>query len=217
MELIVFDMAGTTVHDENKVGLTLQAALKEFGFDFSVEQINVVMGYEKPVAISILIEQKNPELINKIHAVFVAKMIAFYKESKEVKATSNAHETIQYLRSNGIKVAFDTGFSRPIADVIFEKLNWKQGVDFDFSITSDEVEHGRPYPDMIFRAMEHFNISDARLVGKVGDTMSDLQQGENAKCGLVVGVTTGAYSREELEHHHHHYIIDDLSELKNKL
>lgn len=217
MELIVFDMAGTTVHDENKVGLTLQAALKEFGFDFSVEQINVVMGYEKPVAISILIEQKNPELINKIHAVFVAKMIAFYKESTEVKATSNAHETIQYLRSNGIKVAFDTGFSRPIADVIFEKLNWKLGVDFDFSITSDEVEHGRPYPDMIFRAMEHFNISDARLVGKVGDTMSDLQQGENAKCGLVVGVTTGAYSREELEHHHHHYIIDDLSELKNKL
>lgn len=217
MELIVFDMAGTTVHDENKVGLTLQAALKEFGFDFSVDQINVVMGYEKPVAISILTEEKNPELINKIHDVFVAKMIAFYKESKEVKATSNAHETIQYLRSNGIKVAFDTGFSRPIADVIFEKLNWKQGVDFDFSITSDEVEHGRPYPDMIFKAMEHFNISDAKLVGKVGDTMSDLQQGENAKCGLVVGVTTGAYSRKELEHHYHNYIIDDLSELKHKL
>ena len=217
MELIVFDMAGTTVHDENKVGLTLQTVLKEFGYDFSLDQINVVMGYEKPVAISILLEEKRPELINKIHQVFVAKMIAFYEQSNDVKATSNAHETIQYLRKNGIKVAFDTGFSRPIAEKKKKKLNWKQGIDFDFSITSDEVEHGRPYPDMIFRAMEHFNIADASLVGKVGDTMSDLQQGENAKCGLVVGVTTGAYSREELEHHFHHYIIDDLSELKNKL
>jgi phosphonatase-like hydrolase len=219
MELIVFDMAGTTVNDENKVGLTLQVALNEFGYEFSLDQINVVMGYEKPVAISILLEDQNPDevLINKIHNLFVEKMIAFYKQSNDITPTSNAHETIQYLRRNGIKVAFDTGFSRPIADVIFEKLNWKQGVDFDLSITSDEVEHGRPYPDMIFKAMKHFNISDASLVGKVGDTMSDLQQGENAKCGLVVGVTTGAYSRKELENHYHNYIIDDLSELKSKL
>lgn len=219
MELIVFDMAGTTVQDENKVGLTLQAALKEFGYEFSIEEINVVMGYEKPVAISILINDENvePSLINKIHQSFVEKMIAYYKQSNEVKSTPNAYETIQYLRNNGIKVAFDTGFSRPIADAIFEKLNWKQGIDFDFSITSDEVEHGRPYPDMIFKAMEHFNISDASKVGKVGDTMSDLQQGENAKCGLVVGVTTGAYRREELQNHYHNYIIDNLSELKNNL
>ncbi|MCR4031417.1 MULTISPECIES: HAD hydrolase-like protein [Flavobacterium] len=219
MELIVFDMAGTTVQDENKVGLTLQTALKEFGYEFSIEEINVVMGYEKPVAISILLNNQNGDvsLINKIHQSFVEKMIAYYKQSNEVKSTPNAYETIQYLRSNGIKVAFDTGFSRPIADAIFEKLNWKQGIDFDFSITSDEVEHGRPYPDMIFKAMEHFNISDASKVGKVGDTMSDLQQGENAKCGLVVGVTTGAYSREELQNHYHNYIIDNLLELKNNL
>ncbi|WP_115619909.1 HAD hydrolase-like protein [Chryseobacterium indoltheticum] len=121
---------------------------------------------------------------------------------------------MQYLRKNGIYVAFDTGFSRPIADIIFKRLDWKQVEDFDFSITSDQVENGRPYPDMIFKAMEYFNITDSKEVGKIGDTMSDLQQGENAKCGLTTGVTTGAYSRNELKGYHHDFIINDLLELK---
>jgi phosphoglycolate phosphatase-like HAD superfamily hydrolase len=34
-----------------------------------------------------------------------------------------------------------------------------------------------------------------------------------ADCGLVVGVTTGAYSREELSLHSPDYIIDHLKEL----
>ncbi|MCD0457639.1 HAD hydrolase-like protein [Chryseobacterium sp. LC2016-27] len=221
MKLIVFDMAGTTVFDENKVGITLQAALQKHGYDLSVEEINVVMGYEKPVAISLLLKENGvtaeKDLVNKIHQDFVEMMIEYYTKSDEVRSTPNAHHVMQYLRENGIYVAFDTGFSRPIADTIFKRLDWKQGQDFDFSITSDEVENGRPYPDMIFKAMEHFNITDSKEVGKIGDTMSDLQQGENAKCGLTIGVTSGAYSRNELKDHHHDYIIDDLLELKNIL
>lgn len=221
MELIVFDMAGTTVHDENKVGITLQAALAEAGYEFSIDEINVVMGYEKPVAISILLNDNNVEtnslLIDTIHQSFVMKMIEHYEQSNEVRSTNNAHETIQYLRNKGIKVAFDTGFSRPIANAIFKRLGWTEGIDFDFSVTSDEVEHGRPYPDMIYKSMTHFGIVNAKKVGKVGDTKSDLQQGESAQCGLVIGVTTGAYKRESLDPFYHDFIIDDLSELQNIL
>ncbi len=218
MELFVFDMAGTTIHDENKVGLVLQSALKAFDFDLSIEEINVVMGYEKPVAISELLKSKShpytDELIDQIHDLFVNDMIEYYKTSEDVRPTKNAEEIINYLRSKNIKVGFDTGFSRVIADTIFEKLNWKQGRDFDFSITSDEVENGRPYPDMIFKTMEKLNISDSSLVAKVGDTISDLEQGKNANCGLVIGVTTGTYSFDELSGFPHNYIIDDLIEIK---
>ena len=33
----------------------------------------------------------------------------------------------------------------------------------------------------------------------VGDTVSDIRSGRNAGVGLVVGVTTGAHTREQLE------------------
>lgn len=219
MKLFVFDMAGTTIYDQNHVGTALQGALKKFGHDFSIEDINVVMGFEKPVAIKELLNSKKvaytEEFVEDIHKDFVEQMIAYYSTSEEVKPTENVLEVFAYLRAKGIKVGFDTGFSRPIADTIFNRLGWQLGSDFDFTVTSDEVEHGRPYPHMIFKAMEQFGIDDSRLVAKVGDTASDLEQGMNAGCGLVIGVTTGAYTRSELEQSAHHHIIDNLMEIKN--
>jgi phosphoglycolate phosphatase-like HAD superfamily hydrolase len=44
--------------------------------------------------------------------------------------------------------------------------------------------------------MELAGVTDARKVAKVGDTISDLQEGDAAGCGWIIGVTTGAFSRE---------------------
>jgi len=40
-----------------------------------------------------------------------------------------------------------------------------------------------------------------------------VEEGRNAACGQVVGVTTGAYTREQLAACHPDHIIDDLQEL----
>lgn len=217
MKLFVFDMAGTTIFDQNHVGIALQEALARFNYTFSIDEINVVMGFEKPVAIKHLLDTReipySDLLIEEIHQYFVTEMISYYETSTEVKPTAHVMETFIQLRAKGIKVGFDTGFSRPIANQIFKRLNWQLGVHFDFTITSDEVLHGRPYPDMIYKAMEMFGITDTKQVAKVGDTVSDLEQGKNANCGLVIGVTTGAYTREELKKVPHDFIVDDLIEI----
>jgi phosphoglycolate phosphatase-like HAD superfamily hydrolase len=49
----------------------------------------------------------------------------------------------------------------------------------------------------------------------VGDTEVDVLEGRNAGCGLVVSVTTGALSREQLTVFGPDMIIDDLTELKS--
>jgi phosphoglycolate phosphatase-like HAD superfamily hydrolase len=43
--------------------------------------------------------------------------------------------------------------------------------------------------------------------------MVDIQEGRNAKCGMVVGVTTGAYKREDLQKFEPDFIIDHFAEL----
>jgi phosphonatase-like hydrolase len=112
-----------------------------------------------------------------------------------------------------MKIAIDTGFDRRIADTILNRFGWREKGLIDVSVTSDEVANGRPYPDMIFRAMELTGVDSPEQVLKVGDTASDLQQGTVAGCKYVVGVTTGAYTREALQKEPHTHIINQLSDL----
>ena len=107
----------------------------------------------------------------------------------------------------------DTGFSRDITTALLQRLRWEDNQLIDSSITSDEVRKGRPYPDMILESMHRLDVSDPSKVVKVGDTIFDIQQGRAARCGLTVGVTTGAFSYEELEDEGPDFLISEIHEL----
>ncbi len=218
IKLVVFDMAGTTVNDADNVHRALQQALQKAGYVVTRDEVNAFMGYAKPIAIQEVLRSKgvstdkvtNQAYIQQIHQDFVEEMVRFYRDSQLVSEKPMVRATFRELRKRNIKVAIDTGFSREIADVIMERLGWKQDAIFDYSITSDEVPNGRPYPDMIYKAMQAMGIENAYEVAKVGDTISDVKQGRAAKCKLVIGVTTGAYTREELAHYEPTHLIDSL-------
>jgi len=219
IKLVVFDMAGTTVEDKDNVHEALIKGFELNNYKINREDANGVMGYPKPVAIRTLLEQKfnlkekTGELVAKIHNDFVNEMITFYKNDPSVKSKKNAEETFKALRQKGIKVGIDTGFSRDIADTIFDRLKWKEHNLVDLTVTSDEVNNGRPFPDMIYKAMQDMNIKTADEVAKVGDTISDLQEGTSAGCKYVIGITTGAFTRAALEPEKHTHLVDDLLEV----
>lgn len=218
IKLIVFDMAGTTVEDDRNVAQTLVNAMGFFGYAATLEDANAVMGYPKPVAIRALIRKHalsplDEELMTAaIHEQFVLEMIDFY-EKASIQEKEGASETFSILKQKGIKVAIDTGFSRDIADTIFKRLGWEKETHFDVSITSDEVANGRPHPDMIYKAMELLHIDSASDVAKVGDTVSDLQEGSAAGCRYVIGITTGAYSAQELRKEQHTHLVERLRDV----
>ena len=217
IKLVVFDMAGTTVADDNDVAKVLRQAIAAFGCDVTIDDVNTVMGLPKPVAIQQLLEACgkpfNNALIADIHELFAEKMMAHYRAYPGIAEKAGVRETFRQLKARNIKVGIDTGFSRCIADVVIERLRWRDDNIYDVSITSDEVPQGRPYPDMIYKAMQLTGISDVQEVAKVGDTASDLRQGNAAGCKYVIGVTTGAYSRDELLLEPHTHLIDQLDEL----
>ena len=72
---------------------------------------------------------------------------------------------------------------------------------------------GRPRPDMIRLLMARLGVTDPQRVAKVGDTPVDLEEGKNAGCRFVIGVTTGAFTRQELEKHPHTLIVDSVVEV----
>lgn len=220
-QLVVFDMAGTTVLDKGNVADSFIDAFLQHNIVVKRSAVKTVMGWRKIDAIKLLLEKFHPqpglneeELIEMIHTAFINNMIRFYKEDKDIKPLPFAEDVFGQFKKEGVKVALNTGFTRAITDTILQRLHWNNGESkIDYVIASDEVPEGRPYPFMIQTIMQQLEVTDPKQVAKIGDTEVDVQEGRNADCGLVVSVTTGAYSRDQLEQYHPDHIIDSLSEL----
>ncbi len=217
IKLMIFDMAGTTVHDEDFVNIAFKNALEEFGYVCTRDEINEIMGMPKPLAIQLILEKKledksivSASYVTKIHTRFQEMMVDFYSSSATIREIEGVSDTFRLLKERGVKIGIDTGFDRKIADAIFHRMGWEEKGLIDYTITSDEVENGRPHPDMVYKAMSKFNITDSSEVGKVGDTPADLNEGKNAGCGLNIGVLSGAYRLDQLEQHPHTHIVESV-------
>lgn len=219
IQLVVFDMAGTTIRDKGNVGKAFIDAFKENGIEVPLEEVKKVMGWRKIDAVKILLKKYHDtareDLAEKIHDAFIRNMIRHYEEDSTLSALPFVEETFAHLKQRGVKIALNTGFPRSIADTILRRLNWEAGKTIDAVIASDEVPEGRPHPYMIRSVMKQLQVTDANAVAKVGDTEVDVEEGRSAGCGLVVSVTTGAYSRGQLEQYKPDKIIDSLAELSS--
>ncbi len=220
--LVVFDIAGTTVDDGDSVNVCVRGALAAAGILATREQVNNVMGLPKPEAIAKLVERAgqgglHPARIRAIHDDFVARSIEYYQHGPGAHEVNGATLVFQMLKRAGIRIALNTGFSRAITQVILERVGWSDTPLIDASVCSDEVARGRPYPDMICELMLRCGVTDPLRVAKVGDTPADLQEGRNAGCGLVVGVTGGTHTRRELEPYPHTHLVDTVRDVPGLL
>src|ERR1035437_1703044 len=220
IKLVVFDLAGTTVKDDQDVSNAFHAALKKSDYEVPLELINPLMGYEKTLAIRqiLRLHEHNDAritagLVEKIHRDFVSIMIAHYRDAEGIEQLPNVEETFEKLRQQGIRVGVNTGFSRDIADTIVKRLQWIEKGLVNHVIGSDEVELGRPYPYMIQKIMLDGGIERPKEVAKVGDTEVDVREGQNAGCRYVISVTTGTFTRGELEAYNPTHIIDDIAQV----
>ena len=214
IQLVVFDMAGTTVRDTGNVAKAFIAAFREYNKEVSGEKVHHVMGFRKKDAIRLLLPGEHDEaLIEQIHDAFTRNILALYENDPALAPLPQVEETFLLLKQWGIKIALNTGFTRPVTNAILQRLQWDTPATIDMVLCSDEVPAGRPQPDMIKTIMQQMDVIDSKAVVKVGDTMVDVEEGRNAGCGLVVSVTTGAYTRRELELYKPDHIIDSIAEL----
>lgn len=198
-KLAVFDVAGTTVKDDDAVLEAFVGAFEKYGVTPTRDEVNEVMGMAKKTAIGLILSRHGSRAsIDRINSQFTSLMLQRYREGlvEEIPGTS---ETFRRLKAAGYVVALDTGFPRDILDAILAKTGWvKEGlVNPADTVASDEVSGGRPYPYMIFRLMEGARVDRVADVVKVGDTIVDIEEGLAAGCGRVFGVTSGTCTEEQ--------------------
>ncbi|HEY3934597.1 MAG TPA: HAD family hydrolase [Gemmatimonadales bacterium] len=219
IRLVVFDVAGTTIRDGGgAVRQAMHDALAVRGLTLREGAMEGIAGMAKGHAIRTLIEgHGRDELLSEvdaIHADFTGRMIRYYRDSPAVAPVDGARESFDALRAAGTQVALGTGFSREILDVVLARVGWAgDGAPIDAAIASDEVPRGRPWPDMIDALRLRLGGIPYGEVAKVGDTPVDLHEGTMARCGFVVGVLSGAHTRESLGQHPNDALIDSVAEL----
>ncbi len=213
LELVIFDLAGTTVEDHGEVPAAFTAALAEFGIVVTPEQVRRVRGASKRQAVLSFIPPgpEQAQMAAEIYTAFRNRLMRQYT-AKGVCAIPGAERVIQNLREGGVKVALNTGFELEITRLLLAALGWTQG-RVDAVVCGDEVAHGRPAPDLIRRAMEITGTQDAGRVANVGDTALDLQAGFQAGVRWNIGVLSGAHDRQTLEGAPHTHLLASVAEL----
>lgn len=231
IRLLLFDMAGTTVRDNDEVLHCFAEACAQEGIHASLERLNALMGVSKLEVFQLLWREqlgaqtpieKIAELSSRSFQHF-RKILEQYYHQNPVEPTDGALEVFDWLRARDIKIALNTGFYRVVTNIILNKLGWLAGLDEQYvgrvgstincSIASDEVPQGRPAPFMVQRAMQLLGVQNPLQVVKVGDTPVDLAEGRNAGCRASIAVTNGTHSRAALEVLDNDGLLSSLGEL----
>lgn len=226
IRLCIFDMAGTTVDEENLVYKTVRdainQALSEAGKMAKEVDLDICLafgaGKEKRQAINHILNELDiakDEIEPLTDAAFIIfKTLLAKAYTKETLATFDGMlELFNKLKVSGRKVVLNTGYDSKTANKLLTILGWSVGQEINALITADDVINSRPAPDMIMLAMEEFGIKDSQQVLKAGDSGIDIEEGKNANCGLCVGVLTGAQTKTQLERSSPDIVLDKLTDL----
>ena len=111
----------------------------------------------------------------------------------------------------------------------------EKGYTVDNLVTPDQVPAGRPYPYMIYKNMIDLAVPSVDEVVKVGDTITDIKEGLNAKVWTIgvisgsneMGITEEEYNqlsdaerdnrkqevRQRMLNAGAHYVLDNITEL----
>ena len=221
VNMLVFDMAGTTVNEGGIVYKTLYKTIKEFGIPISEHEIDEWHGANKYEVLTHFltrhITDSNNNNINinnlkkQIHSNFDNNLKLQYSNANNLSLINpDMPRRFNNIRKKGIKICLNTGFNKEIQSIIINKLNMTSFID-DF-ISSEEVTKSRPHPFMIQTLSKKHNIPLSAII-KFGDSKNDILEGQHSKCMASVGVLSGSDSYETLSKANPDMIIDSVMDI----
>ena len=215
VELVVLDMAGTTVRDDGIVERAFERAARETGvadrmpWAEALEYVRETMGQSKIEVFTHLADGDT--------ARAAAGSAAFERAYAELIAEEGvdpipgATQTLQDVREAGVAVVLTTGFAPVTREAILDRLGWRSLIVA--ALSPVDAGRGRPAPDLVLTAIIRARVSAVAATVVVGDTASDVRSGRAAGAGLVVGVLSGAHGPRMLESAGADVILDDVTGL----
>lgn len=244
---VIFDWAGTVVDHGSLAPIrTLQRV-------FATREIEVVdevarrdMGLAKRDHIRLLVAE--PEIdalwqarynrsanevdVDALYRDFIPLQTACLLDSSHV--IEGVAPVVEELRARGIRIGGTTGYTRDMMQAL-EVQARTEGYAPDRYLCPDDVGAGRPHPFMCYRLAADLHAAPLSSCVKVGDTLSDIDEGRNAgmwtvgvlRTGNMVGLSAEDWAKlpssqqqEKLARaetlmlaRHAHYVVNSVAEI----
>lgn len=219
MKYIIFDFDGTIGDSQALIVKTLQDTMRKRGLEVKSDA-------ECAATIGLRLDEAFVQLFDMSAGEGMAcaeTYRAIFEENKQhliVQPFHHVLETIHTLHRQGYQLAIASSRG---SDSLFGYVKQMQIEDCISSIIAgDLVEHVKPAPDMVFKALEEMKAKSSCTIEDsieqmlaetlvVGDMTYDVDMAHNAGA-KACAVTYGNATREELKDAE--YIIDDFAELE---
>lgn len=217
LNLVVLDMAGTTVADGGLVEQAFGAAARRLGVapgsaDHAekLAHVRATMGESKISVFRHLFgDESKAQRANLAFEEAYGELV----DGGRIAPVPGARAAIERLTGEGRTVVLSTGFARATQDAILTALGWQDLVALTLC-PADAGGRGRPYPDMVLAAFLRTGAVDGvQQIVVAGDTSYDMLSGVRSGAGIVAGVLTGAHDKEQLRRNGATHVLGSVAEL----
>ena len=179
---IIFDMDGVLIDSERQSNEGWLWAAEQLGVDMPMWLIDSFKGAPAELCCKFFDDYYKGAIdyweAKELRTQHVYKI----RETEGIPVKKGVKEVFEYIRNNGLKCAVATSTRRESAEKTLHKI----GVcDYlDTVVYGDEVEHGKPEPDIFLRAAKAIGISPSEAV-VVEDSINGIKAGYAADMRVV--------------------------------
>ncbi|TAL88864.1 MAG: HAD family hydrolase [Rhodanobacter sp.] len=208
----LFDLDGTLIDSVYQHVLAWKEALDSEGLDVSVWRIHRKIGMSGGLFANMLLRETGLEITEeRLERLRDRHAQAFNRQHAlgSVRPLPGSRELLAHLTAQDIPWAIATSGRMETARHNLAAL----GVDPARVpvVTRDQVRHAKPDPDLFIAAAERLGV-DIRESLVIGDSVWDMLAAQRARA-LGVGLLSGGYGQDELQHSGAFRVYDDPADL----
>lgn len=200
---VLFDLDGTLIDTNELIMASFKHTFAKFQLSFTDEEISTFNG--PPLEETFY--NIDPERADEMLKVYRKHNIKHHRHY--VKVFPQVIETLKKLKQKGIKLAIVTSKMRKSALIGIEETGLLPF--FPVIITCDDVDHPKPHPEPVLKALNHLN-RQAKSAIMVGDNYHDIVSGQRANV-LTAGVAWSSKGESFLQAYHPTYMLKEMKDL----
>jgi len=191
IDAVVFDLDGVLLQSEEVWDAVRERYVRERGGRYDEDVQRAMMGMSAPEWSRFLHEEAGvPDDMDEINSEVVRRMLAAYR--KELPLLPGAVEAVQRTAA-----AFPLALASSSNREVFEEVLELAGIAdcFSATVSSEEVERGKPAPDVYLEAARRLGVDPTRCAA-VEDSHAGIRSAKAA--GMrVVAIPNAAYPPDE--------------------
>lgn len=205
LKAVIFDADGTLLNSFELIYSAYVHVAETHGLKVpSPEEIRSQMGNPLPDIFKTLYPGEDLQALLETNNTYVAA------NTMKSRAFEGVDELLNELKDMGLQLAILTSGGPKIQNIL-DHHNWSQY--FSSVVHHERILRPKPDAEGFLLAAKECGVTPQEAI-MVGDTVVDIETGNNADAFCTIALTHGFGTKEDLQHAKPDYIVESLHELK---